>query len=58
MEKKSKAISAQPERSRGVMPKKLKVCIIVFLSVFAAVFAANIITEIFKTKLNKYYSVT
>ena len=40
------------------MTKKLKVCIIVFLSVFAAVFAANIVTEIFMTKLNKYYSVT
>lgn len=39
------------------MSKKVKVCIIVFISVFAAVFTANIITEIFKTKLNKYYSV-
>ncbi len=39
------------------MAKKVKVCFIVFAAVFAAVFTANIITEIFKTKLNKYYSV-
>lgn len=40
------------------MSKKFKVCFIVFVSVFAAVFTANVITEIFKTKMNKYYSVT
>ncbi len=37
--------------------KAFKICLIVFLSVFAAAFAANLVTEIFKTKLNKYYSV-
>lgn len=40
------------------MSKGLKIFLIVFSSIVAAVVTANIITEIFKTKLNnKYYSV-
>ncbi len=40
------------------MCKGLKIFLLVFVSIVAAVFTANVITEIFKTKLNnKYYSV-
>lgn len=39
------------------MSKGVKVFLIIFASVSAAVVTANILTEIFKTKLNKYYSV-
>ena len=39
------------------MSKGLEVFIIVFVSVVAAIVTADIVTEIFKTKLNKYYSV-
>lgn len=39
------------------MSKGMKVFLTIFLSVSAAVVTANILTEIFKTKLNKYYSV-
>lgn len=39
------------------MNKGMKVFLIIFASVFAAGVAANIFCEIFKTKLNKYYSV-
>lgn len=39
------------------MSKGLKIFLIVFVSVAAAVVTADIVTEIFKTKLNKYYSV-
>ncbi len=49
---------SDPSGTVKVMARALKICLIVFLSVFAAAFAANILTEIFKTKLNKYYSVT
>ncbi len=40
------------------MKKGTKAVLIIFVSVVLAVFTANIITEIFKTKLNKYYSVS
>lgn len=39
------------------MSKGVKVFFIIFASVAAAVVTANILTEIFKTRLNKYYSV-
>lgn len=39
------------------MSKGVKVFLIIFVSVAAAVVTANIFTEIFKTRLNKYYSV-
>lgn len=39
------------------MSKGLKIFIIVFTSVVAAIVTADLVTEIFKTKLNKYYSV-
>lgn len=39
------------------MSKGLRIFIIAFVSVVMAVVTANVITEIFKTKLNKYYSV-
>lgn len=39
------------------MNKGLKIFFIIFMSVLMAGIAANIISEIFKTKLNKYYSV-
>lgn len=39
------------------MSKGIKIFVIIFTSVVAAVVTANIITEIFKTKLNRYYSV-
>lgn len=39
------------------MSKATKVFLILFVSVFTAGVAANIICEIFKTRLQKYYSV-
>lgn len=39
------------------MSKGFKIFLVVFTSIVAAVVTANVITEIFKTKLNKYYSV-
>lgn len=39
------------------MSKGLKIFLIIFFSVLTAGVAANIISEIFKTKLNKYYAV-
>jgi hypothetical protein len=39
------------------MRKGMKVFLIVFTSMVAAVVTANVLTEIFKTRLNKYYSV-
>lgn len=39
------------------MSKGCKIFLIAFISVVSAVVTANVITEIFKTKLNKYYSV-
>ena len=39
------------------MSKNVKIFLIVFFSVLTAGVAANIISEIFKTRLNKYYSV-
>ena len=39
------------------MSKGIKIFVIIFTSVVAAVVTANIITEIFTTKLNRYYSV-
>lgn len=39
------------------MNKGFKVFLLIFVSVLTAGVAANIISEIFKTKLNKYYSV-
>lgn len=40
-----------------IMSKGMKVFLILFVSVFTAGVAANIICEIFKTRLQKYYSV-
>lgn len=39
------------------MNKGLKIFLIIFVSVLTAGVAANLLTEVFKTKLNKYYSV-
>ena len=39
------------------MSKATKVFLILFVSVFTAGVAANIICEIFKKRLQKYYSV-
>lgn len=39
------------------MNKGLKIFLIIFVSMVTAGVAANLISEIFKTKLNKYYSV-
>ncbi|MGN0594106.1 MAG: hypothetical protein ACI4I6_03020 [Hominimerdicola sp.] len=39
------------------MSKGMKIFLIIFASVFAAGVTANVVSEIFKTKLNKYYSV-
>lgn len=39
------------------MSKGMKVFLTIFISVATAVVTANILTEIFKTKLNKYYLV-
>lgn len=39
------------------MSKATKVFLILFVSVFTAGVAANIICEIFKTRLQNYYSV-
>lgn len=39
------------------MNKGVKIFLIIFVSVLTAGVAANLLTEIFKTKLNKYYSV-
>lgn len=39
------------------MSKGVKFFLVIFVSVLTAGITANIISEIFKTKLNKYYSV-
>ncbi|WP_295125038.1 hypothetical protein [Ruminococcus sp.] len=39
------------------MSKGTKIFLIVFTSVVTAIITANLVTEVFKTKLNKYYSV-
>lgn len=57
IEKRNKSASMTLKGWLSFMRKGMKVFLIVFTSVVAAVVTANVLTEIFKTRLNKYYSV-
>lgn len=39
------------------MNKGLKIFLMIFISMVTAGVAANLLTEVFKTKMKKYYSV-